>query len=75
MYAITFREHGGPDVLEWTEVPDPVAGPGEVLVDVVASAVNRADLMQRQGHYRRRPGRRRSSGWSARGASLRSARA
>jgi putative PIG3 family NAD(P)H quinone oxidoreductase len=32
-------------------VPDPVVGPGEVLVDVVATAVNRADLLQRQGHY------------------------
>jgi putative PIG3 family NAD(P)H quinone oxidoreductase len=56
MYAITVREPGGPEVLEWTEVPDPVAGPGEVLVDVVASAVNRADLMQRQGHYPPPPG-------------------
>ena len=37
MHAITVREPGGPEVLEWTEVPDPVAGPGEVLVDVVAS--------------------------------------
>ena len=56
MYAITVRKPGGPDVLEWTEVPDPVAGPGEVLVDVVSSAVNRADLMQRQGHYPPPPG-------------------
>jgi NADPH:quinone reductase-like Zn-dependent oxidoreductase len=56
MYAITFRKPGGPDVLEWAEVPDPVAGPGEVLVDVVSSAVNRADLMQRQGHYPPPPG-------------------
>src|SRR4051812_43922891 len=51
MYAITLREFGGPDVMEWTEVPDPVPGPGEVLVDVVASSVNRADTMQRQGQY------------------------
>jgi putative PIG3 family NAD(P)H quinone oxidoreductase len=56
MYAITVREPGGPDVLEWTEVPDPVAGPGEVVVDVVASAVNRADLLQRQGFYPPPPG-------------------
>ena len=56
MYAITVREPGGPDVLEWTEVPDPVAGPGEVVLDVVASAVNRADLMQRQGSYPPPPG-------------------
>ncbi|MCY7344064.1 MAG: NAD(P)H-quinone oxidoreductase [Pseudonocardia sp.] len=51
MYAITVHEPGGPDVLRWTEVPDPVAGPGEVVVEVAASAVNRADLMQRQGLY------------------------
>ena len=51
MRAITIREPGGPEVLEWTEAPDPVCGPGEVVVDVVASAVNRADLLQRQGHY------------------------
>src|ERR671927_880270 len=56
MHAITVREPGGPDVLTWTEVPDPVAGPGEVLVDVVASGVNRADLLQRQGHYPPPPG-------------------
>jgi len=43
-------------VLEWQEVPDPVAGPGEVLVDVAASAVNRADLLQRQGRYDPPPG-------------------
>ena len=51
MKAITVREPGGPDVLTWAEVPDPPCGPGEVLIDVVASAVNRADLLQRQGHY------------------------
>ncbi len=56
MHAIVIREPGGPDVLRWTEVPDPVAGPGEVLVDVVASAVNRADLMQRAGLYPPPPG-------------------
>ncbi|MFI5612487.1 NAD(P)H-quinone oxidoreductase [Amycolatopsis sp. NPDC051903] len=56
MYAITIREPGGPDVLEWTEVPDPSPGPGEVLLDVAASAVNRADLLQRQGNYPPPPG-------------------
>src|ERR687890_179285 len=49
MRAVTVTEPGGPEVLTWAEVPDPVRGPGEVLVDVVASAVNRADLLQRQG--------------------------
>jgi len=56
MYAIVVIEPGDPDVLTWTEVPDPVAGPGEVLVDVAASGVNRADLMQRQGFYPPPPG-------------------
>jgi putative PIG3 family NAD(P)H quinone oxidoreductase len=56
MYAITIREPGDPDVLEWAEVPDPRPGPGEVLLEVAASAVNRADLLQRQGHYPPPPG-------------------
>jgi len=51
MHAITIREPGGPEVLEWTEVPDPEPGPGEVLVETTATAVNRADLLQRQGFY------------------------
>ncbi|WAL65407.1 NAD(P)H-quinone oxidoreductase [Amycolatopsis cynarae] len=56
MHAITLREPGGPENLVWTEVPDPRPGPGEVLVDVAASAVNRADVLQRQGHYAPPPG-------------------
>jgi putative PIG3 family NAD(P)H quinone oxidoreductase len=56
MHAITLREPGGPEVLEWTEVPDPEPGPGEVLIDVAASGVNRADLLQRQGFYPPPPG-------------------
>src|SRR5215471_19338683 len=51
MHAVVITEPGGPEVLKWTEVPDPVAGPGEVVIDVAASAVNRADMMQRQGAY------------------------
>jgi putative PIG3 family NAD(P)H quinone oxidoreductase len=56
MYAITIARPGGPEVLTWAEVPDPVPGPGEVLIDVVASAVNRADLLQRAGRYDPPPG-------------------
>ena len=56
MRAVTISEPGGPDVLRWTEVPDPVCGPGEVVVDVTATAVNRADLLQRQGFYPPPPG-------------------
>ena len=47
---------GGPEVLELARVDDPVPGPEEVLVRVAAAGVNRADLMQRQGHYPPPPG-------------------
>ncbi|WP_200212379.1 NAD(P)H-quinone oxidoreductase [Micromonospora coerulea] len=56
MRAITIPEPGGPEALVWAEVPDPEPGPGEVIVDVRASAVNRADLLQRQGQYPPPPG-------------------
>jgi NADPH:quinone reductase-like Zn-dependent oxidoreductase len=56
MHAVVITKPGDPDVLQWTEVEDPVPGPDEVLVDVAASAVNRADLMQRQGLYPPPPG-------------------
>jgi putative PIG3 family NAD(P)H quinone oxidoreductase len=56
MRAITISEPGGPEVLSWTEQPDPRPGPGEVVLDVVATAVNRADLLQRQGNYAPPPG-------------------
>ncbi|AZM89997.1 NAD(P)H-quinone oxidoreductase [Streptomyces sp. W1SF4] len=56
MHAITIEQPGGPEALVWAEVPDPVAGEGEVLVEVVASAVNRADVLQRQGFYDPPPG-------------------
>src|ERR1700743_1846783 len=56
MRAVTITEPGGPEVLQWEEVPDPVPGPGEVLIDVAAAGVNRADLLQRQGLYPPPPG-------------------
>lgn len=56
MHAIRITEPGGPEVLAWSEVPDPVPGEGEVLVDVVAGAVNRADIAQRGGNYPPPPG-------------------
>lgn len=51
MRAVTVTEPGGPKVLTVTDVDDPVPGAGEVVLDVAATAVNRADLLQRQGHY------------------------
>ena len=56
MRAVVVSEPGGPEVLQLADVPDPVAGPGEVLVDIVGAGVNRADLMQRQGFYPPPPG-------------------
>ncbi|WP_380277577.1 NAD(P)H-quinone oxidoreductase [Kitasatospora purpeofusca] len=56
MHAMTIPEPGGPEALVWAEVPDPVPGEGEVLVEVAATAVNRADLLQRQGFYDPPPG-------------------
>ncbi|WP_432832514.1 NAD(P)H-quinone oxidoreductase [Dactylosporangium sp. CA-092794] len=51
MYAITITQPGGPEVLQWTEVPDPAPAAGEVLIEVAAAGLNRADALQRQGHY------------------------
>ncbi|GAA3730563.1 putative PIG3 family NAD(P)H quinone oxidoreductase [Spinactinospora alkalitolerans] len=56
MRAIVINEPGGPDALTWTEVPDLEPGPDEVLVEVAATAVNRADVNQRQGDYPPPPG-------------------
>jgi putative PIG3 family NAD(P)H quinone oxidoreductase len=51
MRAVIAPDPGGPEALIVTELPDPEAGPGEVVIDIVASAVNRADTQQRQGFY------------------------
>ena len=56
MRAVEIAEAGGPEVLRVVDVPDPKLEPGNVLVDVAATAVNRADLLQRQGHYPPPPG-------------------
>ncbi|MCW2876791.1 MAG: hypothetical protein JWQ95_891 [Sphaerisporangium sp.] len=56
MHAIVISQPGGPEVLQWREVPDPRPAPGEVLIEVSAAGVNRADLMQRQGFYPPPPG-------------------
>ena len=51
MRAIEIATPGPPDVLRLVDRPDPVPGPGEVLIAVVAAGVNRPDLMQRRGKY------------------------
>src|SRR5262249_26800963 len=56
MRAITIREPGGEDVLTLGDVPSPSLGPADVRIAVTATAVNRADLLQRQGFYPPPPG-------------------
>ena len=56
MFAVTVERKGSASTLRWVEVPDPVPGPGEVLIKVTASGVNRADLLQAAGHYPPPPG-------------------
>ena len=56
MRAVVVTEPGGPEVLVEADVPDPEAGPGDVVLGVVSAGVNRADLLQRQGHYSPPPG-------------------
>ena len=56
MKAITIPEFGGPEAMVLSEVPDPEPRAGEVLVRVAAAGVNRADVLQRQGHYPPPPG-------------------
>ncbi|GAB3988729.1 NAD(P)H-quinone oxidoreductase [Nocardioides marmoraquaticus] len=51
MRAVTAPEPGGPEALVVSDHPDLEPGPGEVVIEVVATAVNRADTLQRQGHY------------------------
>ena len=56
MRTIQAPEPGGPEALQFVETDRPAPGPGEVLVRVVACGVNRADVLQREGHYPPPPG-------------------
>ena len=56
MRAVLFDGAGGPEVIRVGEVPKPAVAPGQVRVRVHAAALNRADLMQRRGHYAAPPG-------------------
>jgi putative PIG3 family NAD(P)H quinone oxidoreductase len=51
MRAVVLRSHGGPDVLQFEDVASPIIGEQDVLVTVAATALNRADLLQRMGFY------------------------
>ncbi len=52
MKAVFIERFGGPDVLQYGDVPDPVAGSGQVVIDVVAASVNGADWKVRSGQYK-----------------------
>ncbi len=56
MRAVIAPDPGGPEALVVAELPDPTPGPGEVVIDMTASAINRADTLQRQGFYPPPPG-------------------
>src|SRR5512141_1118534 len=56
MRAVIAPDPGGPEALVVTDLPDPTPGPGELVIDMTATAVNRADLLQRQGFYPPPPG-------------------
>jgi NADPH2:quinone reductase len=51
MWAVKISEQGGPEVLTWTELPDPEAGAGEIVVEVAAAGLNYIDTYQRSGLY------------------------
>ena len=87
MKAIRVHEFGGPDVMKLEEIPDPVAGPGDVVVRVRAAGVNPVDAYMHTGTYARKPllpytpgqdgageivvGRRRRQGFQGRGPRVR----
>src|ERR1700752_632147 len=56
MICVEITVPGGPEVLKATERPDPIPGPGEVLIRVAGAGVNRPDVLQRQGKYPPPPG-------------------
>jgi NADPH:quinone reductase-like Zn-dependent oxidoreductase len=56
MRAVIASAAGGPEALTVVELPDPTPGPGEVVLDVAAAGLNRADLLQRRGFYPPPPG-------------------
>ncbi len=56
MKAVYLERFGGPEVLQYGDLPDPVAGPGEVVIDVAAASINAADWKFRSGEYARHSG-------------------
>ena len=56
MKAITLRDFGGPEVMQYTDIDTPTPGEGQLLISVHAASVNRPDIIQRQGNYPPPPG-------------------
>ena len=52
MKAAFIERHGGPEVLQYGDLPDPVARPGEVVIETVAASINAADWKVRAGEYK-----------------------
>jgi len=51
MKAVFIEKFGGPEILQYGDVPDPKAGPGEIVVDEIAASINAADWKVRAGEY------------------------
>jgi hypothetical protein len=51
MKAILMNGYGGPEVLQYGDAPDPLAGPGEIVVDIHAASLNPSDWKSREGHH------------------------
>ena len=51
VWGIQISEQGGPEVMEWRELPDPEAGPGEIVVEIAAAGLNYIDTYHRSGLY------------------------
>ena len=56
MKAITLSDFGGPEMMQYSDIETPTPGPGQLLVRVHATSVNRPDVIQRQGNYPPPPG-------------------
>ena len=56
MKAITLREFGGPEMMQFSEVEKPAPADGQILIKVMNSSVNRPDIIQREGNYPPPPG-------------------
>src|SRR5262245_10874620 len=73
MKAVVFHEHGGPEVLRYQDVPDPLPGPGEVVIEVKATSINHIDIFLRRGMPGVKVPLPRVLGWDSSGVSVETA--